>query len=116
MKNHVVSLLGALAIVLTGAVWAAPADGPGKQGHGNKGMQGKAAAEVRREGERVREEQHKRVGEAKGAGSDTSTQMRERREERKEIQQAHRDARQAGEGETVKGKKPWWKFWGSDDE
>ena len=36
--------------------------------------------------------------------------MRERRDERKEIQQEYRDS-----GEKQSGKKPWWEFWDEDE-
>jgi len=44
---------------------------------------------------------------------------REARERNAGSQQAKEDYKQAvknGEAERVKGKKPWWKFWGSDTE
>lgn len=68
-------------------------------------------------GEREREQAEKaeRVrGSADGKGNETSTEMQARREERKQIQEEYRAA--GADGETVKTKKkPWWKFWGSDD-
>jgi hypothetical protein len=36
--------------------------------------------------------------------------MRERRDERKAVQQEYRDS-----GEKQSGKKPWWKLWGDDE-
>jgi len=51
----------------------------------------------------------------RGDGSETSQQMQERRTERKEIQEEYHEGRKAGE-EDKAGKKPWWKFWGSDSE
>ena len=39
-----------------------------------------------------------------------SQEMQERSQERKQIQEEYHS-----EGEKAKGKKPWWKFWGSDE-
>ena len=39
-----------------------------------------------------------------------------RRDESKQIKQDYRDAVKSGESERIKGKKPWWKFWGADEE
>lgn len=51
----------------------------------------------------------------KAPDASQGAEMRERREERKEIQSTYREGVEAGE-ERVKGKKPWWKFWGDDEE
>jgi hypothetical protein len=68
-------------------------------------------------GEREREQAEKaeRVRDpAEGKGNETSTEMQARREERKQIQEEYRTA--GADGETAKDKKkPWWKFWGSND-
>jgi hypothetical protein len=68
-------------------------------------------------GEREREQAEKaeRVRDpAEGKGNETSTEMQARREERKQIQDEYRAA--GADSETAKAKKkPWWKFWGSDD-
>ena len=61
-------------------------------------------------GERV----EKSKGAAKSDGKAKGAAMRERRDEGKAIKDAYREDVQAG-GERVKGKKPWWKFWGADD-
>jgi hypothetical protein len=64
-------------------------------------------------GERAmtREEALQRAQEMRQAeGSETAAEMQARREERKQIQEQHREARSAGEAEAA-GKKPWWKFW-----
>lgn len=47
----------------------------------------------------------------KGADSDRGKgdEMRERRDERKQIMEEHKGATEPGEPQG--GKKPWWKFW-----
>jgi hypothetical protein len=64
-------------------------------------------------------EKGRKVEKSKGADKSKDkaqgAAMRERRDERKAIKDAYKEDVQAG-GERVKGKKPWWKFWGSDDE
>ena len=44
------------------------------------------------------------------SGNAKALEMRERRDERKEIQQEYRDS-----GEKQSGKKPWWEFWDEDE-
>jgi hypothetical protein len=48
------------------------------------------------------------------AGNEKSREMRTRSEERKAIKEEYKADVEAG-GERIKGKKPWWKFWGSED-
>jgi len=50
-----------------------------------------------------------------GGGNEQSAEMRERRDERKQIQEEYRSGSEPGqEGDKAAGeggKKPWWKFW-----
>lgn len=62
--------------------------------------------DMKRAEERTRERQEQSGDNA----SQTAQQMRERNEERKEVKEQY----QASD-EKVKGKKPWWKFWGDED-
>lgn len=48
------------------------------------------------------------------AGNEKSREMRALSEERKAIKEEYKADVEAG-GERIKGKKPWWKFWGSED-
>ncbi|UCE87522.1 MAG: hypothetical protein JSU66_07350 [Deltaproteobacteria bacterium] len=57
----------------------------------------------------------KSKGAEKSEGKAQGAAMRERRDEGKAIKEAYREDVKAG-GERVKGKKPWWKFWGSAEE
>ncbi len=54
------------------------------------------------------------TAEAQGKGRDMSQEMRERRDERKQIMEQHKG--QSVEGEPRMGKKPWWKFWEQETE
>jgi len=45
-------------------------------------------------------------------GSKTSKEMQARRDERKQIQNEYRES---DPDDRPTGKKPWWKFWASDD-
>ena len=121
MSKKAATLLGAV-VLLTGAVIsdAAPAQGA-------KGEQRQAEPLTKQEQTKARDEQQGRapgVGEArtgqargmaKGEGRQTAEDMQARREERKEIQEGYREGRQEGEVAKAK-KKPWWKFWGSDEQ
>jgi hypothetical protein len=49
---------------------------------------------------------------AKDKGKQTANEMQARRDERKEIQKEYRES---ADGSRPTGKKPWWKFWASDD-
>lgn len=54
-------------------------------------------------------EEHASEDSASGHGNEVAQEMRQRRDERKEIQGQYRE-----EGEKTTGKKPWWKFWSDD--
>jgi hypothetical protein len=62
-------------------------------------------------GAKAKQERQGRPMDSKGK----SAEMLERRDERKAIKGAY-DEEVAGGAERVKGKKPWWKFWGSDED
>lgn len=92
------------------------------------------AEEMREEAERMRERADDGAGQdglrghdnAASRGNEKSQEMRERRDERKQIKEEYRGDRENGqEGadldsddesladeEQKKAKKPWWKFWG----
>lgn len=50
---------------------------------------------------------------ASNKGNETSKEMQARRDERKQMQKEYRES-DAEDRPT--GKKPWWKFWASDDD
>ena len=67
------------------------------------------------EGKAARAEEQVRTREMRegdSAGDQRSAEMQARQQERKEIHEEYKEAARSGEGEKVKGKKPWWKFWG----
>ena len=123
------------SVAFSGGVLAAPGEGKGKDpaGSANAQMQQKKARaeeQVRSEAQ-VRSEQEKRSEEkmraeektrsmervhADDQGSSQSAEMRNRNEERKEIKEEYRTAVKSAEQERQTGKKPWWKFWGSEEE
>lgn len=64
--------------------------------------------------ETAREERSVSAREEQGKGAQTSAEMQERRDERKAIKEEYRSGDNAKADHA--GKKPWWKFWGSDDD
>jgi hypothetical protein len=72
-----------------------------------------AEEEARKEADERRERARESVADE---GSEQSATVRARQEERQQIKQEYREATRSGEAEKVKGKKPWWKFWGDDAE
>jgi hypothetical protein len=71
------------------------------------------------QGQAVRTEEETRsraMTEGAAAAGSKGDEMQARQQERKEIQDQYRTAVKEGEAEKTKGKKPWWKFWGSDEE
>jgi hypothetical protein len=68
-------------------------------------------------GKTTRTEEQERTREARAGESDgsaKSAEMRSRQQESKEIKEEYKSATRSGEAEKVKGKKPWWKFWGPE--
>jgi len=64
---------------------------------------------------REMEEEHEKSGDdMSDQGKEISKEMRERRDERKQIMEESKT--QGKKEEPPKGKKPWWKFWESDEE
>jgi hypothetical protein len=57
----------------------------------------------------MKKEKSKQKGEE--TGSVKGEEMQERKEERKQIMEENK-----GEDKPKKGKKPWWKFWESDED
>ena len=126
MKKYAVRSTVALAL-LSGGVAAAPgqsggAAAPAKPAIVKKSQEMDRVEERTREKadsgkgdmERVEAQARDREMEAQGGGKDTAAQMQERNQEKKAIQKEYQDQRQDG-GEKINGKKPWWKFWASDD-
>ena len=54
-----------------------------------------------------------KADEMKNKGQAKAAEMRERRDERKAIKDEYKAAAEPGTPRA--GKKPWWKFWGSDE-
>jgi hypothetical protein len=118
--------VAAVAILLAGGASADPRSGEesaeptARMQKAARTADGKAREEAKKhereledeagEGKRVTDQEER----AEREGAEISSEMRERREERKEIKEEYREARKAGEIDKAK-KKPWWKFWGSDD-
>lgn len=127
MKKSLI-IVSIATLVAAGFANSAPGGGGGG---GGGGASQKQAREQQRMEKQVREHQDDARGKAtrteeqtrtrdmregETAGNEQSAEMRSRQQERKEIQDQYRTEQRAGEGEKVKGKKPWWKFWGSEDE
>ncbi|MEQ8484418.1 MAG: hypothetical protein RIB46_08635 [Pseudomonadales bacterium] len=111
MKASRVWLLVAAMVLAGGSVLAAP----GGQGPaGPKAENAAKADEALKAAGKEATERARELKEDKARGEATSTEMQTRREERKVIQETYRDG-QEPDSNPPKGKKPWWKFWGSDD-
>ena len=48
--------------------------------------------------------------------NERSAAAHERNSASKQVKEDYRSAVKSGDSERVKGKKPWWKIWGSDSE
>ncbi len=130
-----------LAIALTAVLaasnsLAAPGGGgPGHSGAGPKGASAQQSQDKLRTETKAREREMKGApdqGERRtnreevnertramedgdrGKGAETSQEMQQRRDERKQIQQEYKEGRKSGEVEKAQ-KKPWWKFWGEEE-
>jgi len=107
--------VAAVAVLLGGSVAAEPGKAKAEAQHSAQTSAREEAKDRHREMEGAAQSgERATVREEHSKGAETSTEMRERRDERKEIKE------QYGAGDADKsdnaGKKPWWKFWGSDDE
>lgn len=127
MKTRLIWLLVAGVAMTAGVTLAAPggAQGPAdvKAEKADKVMKAERAdqamkpdkAEQLKEASRTEIEAREReIKEDKAQGEATSAEMQARRDERKAIKESYREGREAGEA-PAKGKKPWWKFWESDE-
>lgn len=119
LPRTMVAVLLVLSVPMAFAAPSEKAKGPAKQKAERSEI---ASADKARSHQREIEdeaEQERRAGEQRGAdaadkGSEKAREMRARKEERRAIKEAYKSDVEAG-GERVRGKKPWWKFWGSDD-
>ena len=96
----------ALTVLLAGAVSAEPGRGQAAD---------RAGAERVQKAEQVKQRERDAQDVADKELNETAREMQERKNERKAIKEEYHEARKAGDVEPA-GKKPWWKFWGSDDE
>lgn len=104
MRIRRIVQLGALLALAVAP--AALADEHGKEGKGHdKSHQAREHAE---EGDAQSEPAAEEAGKSRG------DEMRARRDERKEIMEEAKDS--AEPGTPRKGKKPWWRFWESDED
>lgn len=67
------------------------------------------ASESREQMRDMEEEENRNREGMSGEGEQVSTEMRERKDERKQIMEETKT--QGKKEEPEKGKKPWWKFW-----
>jgi hypothetical protein len=112
MRIRRIALLGALLSLALAP--AALADEHGAKGKGHEKAHGKAE-QARERAESAGEEGAARSESAdEEAGKARGEEMRARRDERKAIMEEARDA--AEPGTPRKGKKPWWRFWQSDED
>jgi len=116
-----------MALVSSGAAGAAPAKGKGKkpadaveqesaeQRHDKQVRERweDPEDEAAHQGEQTIDREARKEGES--ASSERSKEMQARKQERKEIKEEYKTAQGSDEASQVKGKKPWWKFWESED-
>jgi hypothetical protein len=100
MKLRRSLVIGFAALTFSVPAWGAHHEA-GEVGKGQQKAKEKAA-----DGREKAEDAMDRAEDAKGEA------MRERRDQRKEIMD---EAKSSTEPSERKGKKPWWKFWGSDE-
>ena len=100
------AIVTAVTVLLAGAVSAEP-------GRGQAGD--RAGAERVQKTEQVKQREREAEDVADKERNETAREMEERKNERKAIKEEYHEAREAG-GVEPAGKKPWWKFWGSDEE
>ncbi len=112
-QTRAMAILISLAfLALSAPTMAAHHEGDAEKAKGHQKVRemkakGKAHAdEMKQEGKTHADEMTEKANDAKGEA------MRERRDERKAIMD---EAKSTTEPSERKGKKPWWKFWGSDD-
>jgi hypothetical protein len=72
-----------------------------------------AREEAEERAEEAREEAEERAEKAREMGEGRGGEMRARRDERKAIMEEAKAGHEPGTPQ--KGKKPWWRFWESDD-
>lgn len=101
MKLRTIAILAALAAALATPTLAG--------NHGDE-VRGKPVEKLKEGGEKAVQ----RTEEAGEAAEGRGAEMRERRDERKAIMDEAKGA--AEPGTPRKGKKPWWRFWESDEE
>lgn len=77
-----------------------------------KARQHAADKAARSEKSHSKEKSQRTEKSAGNKGNETAKEMQARRDERKQIQKEYREA---DEESRPTGKKPWWKFWASDD-
>lgn len=72
-------------------------------------------ADAQGELERREEKERLRKDAGQASGKAESVEKKARNEERKQVKEEYKTATRSGDADKVKGKKPWWKFWGSDN-
>jgi hypothetical protein len=113
MRIRRIVLLGALLSLAVAP--AALADEHGGKGKGKTAEKAREKAPDEAEQARERAEERTRTESAgEDAGKARGEEMRERREERKRIMEEAKGS--AEPGTPRKGKKPWWRFWESDED